>query len=323
MKFKDYYQILGVSDSASQEDIKRAYRKQARKYHPDVSKEPDAEEQFKSVNEAYEVLRDESRRAEFDQIKKYGYRGGDEFRPPPGWQSTRNGHPGAGTADFSEFFESIFSSGRGANGGFEDLFRHPSQSRSQPHTQTGGRHSQGDDVHLTVRVSLLNAYRGGKTKITIPAAVGYPAKTLNVTIPAGVTEGQQMRLRGQGRPGAKNGDLLLTIRLKPHELFDTDGVNVSLTVPVTPLEALEGAKLQVPTLGGMVSITVPAGTHSGTRLRIKGRGLPATPAGDQFVIIQIAVPDSLDNKMMDRLREIESDWGFDPRAHFTATESAD
>jgi len=242
MKFKDYYQILGVTDSASQDEIKRAYRKKARQYHPDVSTESDAEEQFKSVNEAYEALKDEDRRAEYDQLKKHGFRGGDDFRPPPGWQGGRNtnrsghgqggfGHSDFGTGgDFSDFFESIFRRGGFGQGGFESDRQSPFGSQAG---QSRGRHSQGDDIRLNVRVSLENAFRGGKTKITVPAAPGYPAKTLSVNI------------------------------------------------PVTPAEMIEGTTLKVPTLSGAVSLKIPPSTKSGKRLRIKGRGLPAKPAGDQ------------------------------------------
>lgn len=313
MKFKDYYQILGVSDSATQEEIKRAYRKKARLYHPDVSKESDAEEKFKSVNEAYEALKDENRRAEYDQLKNHGFRGGDDFRQPPGWQGDWQFNSGGfgqggfgqdGRGDFSDFFESIFG-----QSGFDSGTRHRSSGKA-------GRHAQGDDVRLNVRVSLENAFRGGKTRIKIPAAQGYPEKTLNVTIPAGVTDGQQLRLRGQGRPGAISGDLILTIQFKPHLLFEIDGVNVLLTVPVTPLELIEGATVSVPTLSDTVSVKIPPGTRSGKRLRIKGKGLPGSPAGDQFVIVQVAVPDNLDADLMTRLREIESSWSFNPRAHF-------
>jgi len=325
MKFKDYYQILGVTDSASQDEIKRAYRKKARQYHPDVSTESDAEEQFKSVNEAYEALKDEDRRAEYDQLKKHGFRGGDDFRPPPGWQGGRNtnrsghgqggfGHSDFGTGgDFSDFFESIFRRGGFGQGGFESDRQSPFGSQAG---QSRGRHSQGDDIRLNVRVSLENAFRGGKTKITVPAAPGYPAKTLSVNIPAGVADGQQLRLRGQGRPGAINGDLTLTVRHKLHELFEVDGANVLLTIPVTPAEMIEGTTLKVPTLSGAVSLKIPPSTKSGKRLRIKGRGLPAKPAGDQIVIVQVALPADLDASAVNELRELEAGWNFDPRAHF-------
>ena len=324
MKFKDYYQILGVEDSASQDEIKRAYRKKARQYHPDVSSEADAEEKFKSVNEAYEVLKDEQRRAEFDQLKKHGFKGGDDFRRPDGWQGDWNFDPGnfgqGGDfhgGDFSDFFESIF----GRTGGFGG------------HNQTGrssagrggagrGRHSRGDDIGLGVRVSLENAFRGGKTKINVPAAPGYPAKSLQVNIPAGVTDGQQLRLRGQGRPGAINGDLLLTISHKPHEVFEMNGSNVLLTVPVTPLELVEGSTLKVPTLDGEVSLKIPRGSLSGKRLRVKGKGLPASPAADQIVTVQVALPNKLDAESIRQLRDLEAKWDFDPRAHFSSASAS-
>lgn len=325
MKFKDYYKILGVSDSATQEEIKRAYRKKARLYHPDVSKESDAEEKFKSVNEAYEALKDEQRRAEYDQLKKHGFSGGDDFRRPPGWQGDWNFEPGGfgrtggkgfgDNGDFSDFFESIFGQS-GFNRGFDST----TQKRQG---QRAGRHSQGDDIKLSVRVSLENAFKGGKTRIKVPAAPGYAEKTLSVNIPAGVTDGQQLRLRGQGRPGVINGDLILTIQHKPHDLFDADGSNITLTVPLTPLELIEGATLKVPTLSGRVSVKIPPGSTSGKRLRIKGRGLPGSSNGDLIVVVQVAMPDSLDQLSIDRLRKIEADWNFDPRAHFEQTVKPD
>ena len=317
MKFKDYYQILGVEDSASQDDIKRAYRRKARQYHPDVSKDADAEEKFKSVNEAYEVLKDKERRAEFDQLKKHGFRGGDDFRRPDGWQGEWNFDPGNfgrrgdfQGGDFSDFFESIF----GRTGGFGGR----EQANQGYNRANRGSHSQGDDIHLGVRVSLENAFRGGKTKITVPAAPGYPTRSLQVNIPAGVIDGQQLRLRGQGRPGSINGDLLLTISHKPHELFETDGSNVLLTVPVTPLELLQGSTLLVPTLAGEVNLKIPPDSQSGKRLRIKSKGLPAAPSGDQIVTIQIALPDKLDAASMEQLRDLEASWNFDPRVHFAS-----
>ncbi len=321
MKFKDYYQILGVEDSASQDEIKRAYRKKARQFHPDVSSEADAEEKFKSVNEAYEVLKDEQRRAEFDQLKKHGFKGGDDFRRPDGWQGDWNFDPGNfgqrgdfQGGDFSEFFESIFGRAGGFGGrGFDN----------QAGRSAGrGRHSRGEDIRLGVRVSLENAFRGGKTKIKVPAAPGYPAKSLQVNIPAGVTDGQQLRLRGQGRPGAINGDLLLTISYRPHEVFGTDGSTVLLTVPVTPLELAEGSTLNVPTLDGEVSLKIPPDSRSGKRLRIKGKGLPSSPAADQIVTIQVALPDKLDAESISQLRDLEAKWDFDPRVHFASVSTS-
>lgn len=340
MKFKDYYQILGVSDSATTDEIKRAYRKKARQYHPDVSKESDAEEKFKSVSEAYEVLKDEKRRAEYDQLKQHGFRGGDDFRRPSGWQGDwnfgRGGHRGSqgnynrtgqgdfgGNSDFSDFFESIFGQA-GFNRGYDSTAQHrPGQHRPNQHGhgQRAGRHSKGDDIQLGVRVSLENAFKGGKTRIKVPAAPGYQEKTLSVNIPSGVISGQQLRLRGQGRPGSINGDLILTIEHKPHDLFEVDGSNVVLTVPVTPLESVEGVTLKVPTLSGRVSLKIPPGTSSGKRLRIKGRGLndsnaKGQSAGDQIVTVQVVVPDNLDRDSIDQLKKLEAAWEFDPRAHF-------
>ena len=337
MKFKDYYQILGVSESATQDEIKRAYRKKARQYHPDVSQESDAEDKFKSVSEAYEVLKDEKRRADYDQLKQHGFRGGDDFRRPPGWQGdwsfgsggqrSGQGHYNrtgqgdfGGNSDFSDFFESIFGQA-GFNRGYDSTAQYrQGQHRPGQHGphQTAGRHSKGDDIRLGVRVSLENAFKGGKTRIKVPAAPGYPEKTLSVNIPAGVTSDQQLRLRGQGRPGSINGDLILTIKHKPHDLFEIDGSNVVLTVPVTPLESVEGVTLKIPTLSGRVRLKIPPCTSSGKRLRIKGRGLPKAnaEAGDQIVIVQVVVPDNLDSDSIDKLKKLEAAWEFDPRAHF-------
>ncbi len=328
MKFKDYYKILGVSDSANSDEIKRAYRKKARLYHPDVSKESDAEEKFKSVNEAYEVLKDKNRRAEFDQLKKHGFRGGDDFRRPQGWQGDWNFNPGAGSsragggsADFSDFFESIFGGGGfDGSGGFAGAGRAGGHGGAQ--YRTAGRHSKGDDIRLTVRVSLENAYRGGKTKIKVPASVGYEDKILNVSIPAGVVDGQQLRLRGQGRPGASNGDLVLTIKLKPHDLFSVDGANITLNLPITPSEAVQGAQVQVPTLSGKVNLKIPPNTASGARFKIKARGLPAAPNGDQIVVVQIALPSTLTDSDKAALKSMESGWDYNPRVHFDTADNS-
>jgi len=316
MKFTDYYQVLGVSEAASQDEIKRAYRKKARQYHPDVSDEKDAEEKFKAVNEAHEVLRDEKRRAEYDQLKRAGFNSGDDFDPRSyggGFGGGPGGQGGFGgaDADFSDFFNTIFGQGFNRTGG--DPFGGAQRSASGSYNRTGtrGRHSLGDDIKLSVRVSLENARRGGKTKIKIPAAHGYPEKSLNVNIPAGVVDAQKLRIRGQGRPGARAGDLLLTIRLKPHQQFDVEGSNIILQLPVSPLESIEGATIDVPTLDGKVSLKIPAGTKSGTKLRLKGRGLAVKPAGDQIVVVQIALPDVVSES--DRAALVALEAGWNPR----------
>lgn len=330
MKFRDYYEILGVTETATADEIKRAYRKKARQYHPDVSEENDAEEQFKLVGEAYEVLRDPARRQEYDQLKKHGYRNGDEFHGGGNWQGQwqTGGSPFAGAGDFSDFFNAIFGSmgqagaqpgqagARGFEGGFEGGFNGGFDKGFQGgvgpdfrNTTGGPGGASGSDVRIRVRVSLEQAYKGGKTTIKVPAKNGNSQRSLSVSIPAGVVDGQQLRLRGQGRAspvGARAGDLLLTIEIKEHELFAVDGADVLLQVPVTPLESVEGVTLSVPTLGGEVSLKVPPKTQSGTRLRLRGRGLPASSIGDQYVTIQIAVPSTLSARQKELLREFDA-----------------
>lgn len=326
MKFKDYYQILGVPESATQEEIKRAYRKKARLYHPDVSSEQGAEEKFKEVNEAHEALRDETRRAEYDQLKNYGYNSGDDFQRPPNWQGSGGFNPGSFGGEFGDFFESIFGAGMGGAGGSgQGGF---GQGGAQAGFGQGGRQrrpQQGDDIKLTVNVALQNAYRGGKTNLRIPAGAGQSGKTLSVKIPAGVIDGQQLRLRSQGRPGLNggpSGDLLLTIKLKKHHLFEVDDADILLDLPVTPLEAITGVKVKVPTVGGQVALSVAANTRSGTRLRLRGRGLPSTPAGDQIVTIQIVLPDNPAAEALEYLRKFDAETQANPREHFEKEETS-
>lgn len=301
MKFKDFYQVLGVAEGASDEKIKRAYRQLARKYHPDVSTEPGAEERFKEINQAYETLKDDQRRAEYDQLRRYGFRDGDDISSAPHGRGTADFGDGSfGNVDFSELFESIFG------------------QTGYAKTGAGGRHhnwpQQGDDISLTVRISLENAYRGGKTRISLPARHG---RQLNVNIPAGVTEGQQLRLRAQGNPGSNGGpagDLIITIALKPHELFTVEGSTIRLTVPVTPYEAATGVKVSVPTLSGPVALSIPANTVSGTKMRLRGKGLPG--GGDQIVEVQINLPEKLSKASLALLKQFEQEAHYNPRAHF-------
>ncbi len=318
MKFKDYYQILGVPETASQDEIKRAYRKKARLYHPDVSKDPDAEEKFKSVNEAHEALRDEKRRAEYDQLKKYGYRQGDDFQRPPDWGGSRyrgSGHQGAGGfgsgsfggGDFGDFFESIFgASAGGPAGGFH---RSGQQQSARPVRK------KGMDVSLKIQVDVEIAYRGGKTTVTVPSVDGQPGKSLSVKIPPGSVNGKLLRIRGQGRPGSYgggSGDLILTIRLRRHEIFSVDGEDVVVDVPVTPLESIDGVRVTVPTLGGEVALAIPPNTRGGTKMRLRGRGL--TDKGDQLVNVQVQLPQVLTARGRELLQEFEKESELKPRA---------
>ncbi len=309
MEYKDYYKILGVARDASQDDIKRAYRKLARKYHPDVSKESDAEARFKEVNEANEVLKDPEKRAQYDALGS-GWHAGDEFRPPPGY-GTRGGAAGTHgwqrgermspeeAAQFSDFFSSIFGDlggmggtrgggGMGGDGGF------------------GGRgfSARGADQSARVRISLEDAYHGATRQLSLEVpeidAKGHlksRTRTLNVRIPAGVTEGQQIRLAGQaggGVGGGEAGDLYLEVEFAPHPVFRPEGRDIHLRLPVAPWEAALGATLSVPTLGGKVSLKIPAGAQSNQRLRLKGRGLPGKTPGDAYVQLEIVNPPATD-----------------------------
>ena len=304
MKYKDYYKILGVPRDASQDDIRKAYRRLARKYHPDVSKESDAEARFKEVNEAYEVLKDKEKRQAYDQLGA-NWKQGQDFRPPPGWENMGGGFGGfsgghaGGASGFSDFFESIFGSGFGGAG-----------QGAAGWQEAGGFHraQKGADARGRVEVSLEEAYRG--TSRTLSLSSG---KQVNVRIPAGVTDGQKIRLSGQGGPGVgggPSGDLILEVHILPHRRFRLDGNTVSLDVPITPWEAALGAKIQVPTLDGKVEITIPAGSQSGRKLRLKGKGLKG---GDLFLVLQIHMPDASDPRVAECLEEMKQS-GFNPRS---------
>ena len=307
MEYKDYYKILGVSRTASEDEIKKAYRKLARKYHPDVSKEADAEERFKAISEAYEVLRDPEKRRAFDQLGA-NWKAGQEFRPPPGWQgfnprgAQTRGFEGA---DFSDFFESLF----GGVGGV-----HRSRTRER-----------GDDQTTRLEISLEEAYHGSNRslRLQIPerdalGRVSTRTKSLNVKIPAGVSDGQKIRLSGQGSSsgnGGVSGDLYLEVALSPHRLFRVEGKDVVMDLPLTPWEAALGTQIQVPTLGGKVTMSIPANAHSGQKLRLRGRGLPGKPAGDQYVVIQIVNPNADSAHAQDFFRRMAKEFHYNPRAH--------
>lgn len=280
MEFKDYYDILGVKSDASEAEIKAAYRKLARQYHPDKNKEAGAEDRFKAINEANEVLRDKEKRRAYDQVRAGGYRGGEQFRPPPGFgQGYDFGDGGAGEGDFSDFFESLF--GRGAGG-----------HRGQP------RARRGRDVQAQVQIDLQTAFDGGRTRVALHDSHGNE-RVLEVKIPAGIQPGQVIRLSGQGHAGAAggpNGDLLLEVAIRDDARFKLDGRNVLHVLPIAPWEAALGATVPVPTLAGTVDLRIPAGAQSGKKLRLKGRGMPGTPPGDQLVELSIRTPPVEDDK---------------------------
>jgi len=319
MDFKDYYQILGVAEDATAAEIKSAYRKLARKYHPDVSKEDDAENRFKEVSEAYEVLKDSQKRAEYDELRRYGAKSGySDFEPPPGWQSSAEfsggGFTGADGQAFSDFFESIFGGGRGN-------FRQSAGAGAG----RGGFAMRGEDVHHRLPIFLEEAFNGCEKSISmrVPEAgsngqVVNRQRTLKVKVPAGVKDGQNIRLRGQGSPGMGSGpagDLFLEIQIAPHPHFRLEGKDIYLNLPVSPSEAALGARVGVPTLAGEVTLTIPAGTRQGKKLRLKGKGLPGKPAGDQYVIVEIAMPPEQTEKSRELFQALAEELPFNPREH--------
>ncbi len=302
MQFKDYYDTLGVKADATDAEIKRAYRKMARKFHPDVSKEAGAEEKFKSVNEAYEALKDAERRREYDQLRAGGYRAGDEFRPPPNWQGGQGGHGGGAgggfdDADFSDFFESVFG-GRGRGGG---------------HARSGPR--RGSDLQARITIDLASAFAGGRERITLRDPV-QGERTLEVKIPAGIEPGKQIRLSGQGNPGSAGGaagDLLLEVNVRGDSRFKLEGHTITATVPITPWEAALGATVKVPTLAGEVELRVPAGSSSGSKLRLRGRGWPGKIAGDQIVALEIQTPRAETDEQKQFYETMATTFDFKPR----------
>ncbi|GLQ97520.1 DnaJ C-terminal domain-containing protein [Dyella mobilis] len=274
MEFKDYYDILGVKPDASEADIKAAYRKLARKYHPDKNKDAGAEEKFKAINEANEVLRDAEKRRAYDQLRAGGYRSGEQFRPPPNWQGQGFDFGEAGEGDFSDFFESLF--GRAAGGA----------------RQGTPKARRGRDVQAHVQIDLQTAFDGGRTRLSLDDGSG-SERVLEVKIPAGILPGKVIRLSGQGQPGmggGPNGDLLLEVGIREDARFKLDGHNVLCSLPISPWEAALGATVPVPTLAGAVDLRIPAATQSGRKLRLKGRGMPGHVPGDQLVEISIRVP---------------------------------
>lgn len=308
MEYKDYYETLGVARDASQDEIKRSYRKMARRYHPDVSKETDAAERFTAVQEAYEVLRDPEKRAAYDRLGS-DWQPGQEFRPPPGWEAGSEFGGGTGATGFSDFFGALFG-GRSPFGHAQGDVR--------------GFDIRGQDHFAHIEITLEQAYSGTSHTVRLQTPevdaqgrVQVKTRTLNVRVPAGVTEGQQIRLAGQGAPGigkGRRGDLYLEIGIKPHRLFRADDRDIYFALAISPWEAALGAKLTVPTLGGDVELKIPAGAQSGKKLRLKGRGLPGTPPGDQYVVLRVVVPPANTAQAKELYREMERVMAFDPRA---------
>ncbi len=316
MEYKDYYKILGVERTATQDEIKRAYRKMARTYHPDINKEPGAEAKFKDAGEAYEVLKDPEKRAAYDQLGA-GWQQGQEFRPPPNWDAgfefSGGGYTSADATQFSDFFEGLFGGMRGARaGGAGAGFAHREF------------HARGQDHHAKIEIGLRDAYSGVKRAVTLrmpevdpQGHVTVKDRTLNVTIPKGIREGQHIRLAEQGGPGMGKGppgDLYLEVRFAPDPIYRVEGKDVYLDLPVAPWEAALGASVKAPTPEGPVMLKIPPGSTKGRTMRLKGRGLPGTPPGDLHAVLKIVLPPADSDKAKEVYKDMERELPFDPRA---------
>jgi curved DNA-binding protein len=311
LKYKDYYETLGVKRDASPEDIKRAYRKLAKKYHPDVSKETDAENKFKEVQEAYETLKDTEKRAAYDQLGRY--RPGEDFRPPPGWERQfRTGDMNLDDViDLSDLFE-LFGGGRARRG---------------PRGGRGGFAMPGQDYEANALLSLEDIARGTEVSLDLSAPELTPEggirrvpKTVRVRVPKGATDGQRLRVPGKGGVGMNGGppgDLYLNIAVKPHPVFRLSGHDLELDLPVTPWEAVLGAEVEVPTLDGRLKVSVRPGSRSGQKLRLAGKGLPMPKGGhgDLYCVLSIATPATPSQRERELYEELKRVSTFSPRAH--------
>lgn len=309
MQYKDYYSILGVNRDASADDIKKSYRKLARKYHPDVSKEKNAEQQMQEVNEAYAVLSDTEKRAAYDQLGR-GYQGGQDFKPPPDWDSgfeySGRGANAAGAGEFSDFFSQLF--GNMGRGGFSG----------------GEMRMRGEDHHAKVMLDIEDSFNGTTKQISLRTVSsderGRPVVTprnLNVKIPVGVAEGQTIRLAGQGSAGfggAPAGDLLLEVQFHPHDKLHVTGRDLHMNLRVAPWEAALGCVLPIQLPSGEIKVRVPANAQSGQQLRVRGKGLPSTPPGDLLLDIQVILPPANTPEARQLYETMSRDLAFDPRA---------
>jgi len=314
VEFKDYYKILGVERTATADEIKKAYRKLVRQYHPDVSKHENATEKTKEINEAYDVLGDVEKRAAYDELGR-GQRPGQEFRPPPDWGSQFDFGSG-GDANANDFFSDLFAhvgrrgrTGAGGMGG-------------------GAFRMRGEDIHAAISIDLRDAYQGAARTISLRVPEQDPAghmvtrdKTLSVTIPKGVTPGQQLRLGGQGHPGIGGGpagDLYLEVQFNADPRYRIEGTQVYENVPVTPWEAALGASISVPTPSGAVEVTVPPGSQSGRKLRLKGRGIPSAQPGDLYLILDVVLPPASSERARELYQAMARDLAFNPRERIGA-----
>ncbi|WED43577.1 DnaJ C-terminal domain-containing protein [Legionella cardiaca] len=306
MEYKDYYQIMGLERNASPEDIKRAYRKLARKYHPDVSKEANAEAKFKELGEAYEVLKDPEKRAKYDQYGKYWKEQGQGYNPQAGRQQYQH-YEQEDMAGFEDFLNSIF----------KERFH-----------QEHAFYDHGQDIHAKLNITLEESYHGAEKtlQLQIPVTdrhgnVSYEARAVKVKIPKGIVNKQQIRLKGQGGRGASNqaGDLYIEIDFHHHSYFHLHKKDIHLQLPIAPWEAALGATIAVPTLGGKVNLKIPKLSQSGKKMRLKGRGLPGNPPGDQYIILQIVIPE-IENEQANKLYEQLADTiKFNPRENLGAS----
>ena len=307
MDFKDYYKALGVKPDASADEIKRTFRKNARKYHPDINSDADAEAKFKDVNEAYEVLKDPEKRAAYDELRKGPPPGQGRYQPPPDWDAGYNFSDGGAGGDegFSDFFESLFRRGQGT---------------------AGPRHTgRGSDSHARLQIDIEDAYQGATRTLSMRMPVVGPDggitmqdRNISVRIPAGVSEGQHIRLAGQGTPspgGGPSGDLFLEVSFAAHPVYRPEGKDLHLDLPITPWEAALGGKVVMPTPGGKVDLRIPANARSGQKMRLKGKGMPGTPAGDIYATLEIVNPKVSTDKARALFEQMAKEMPFDPRAH--------
>lgn len=331
MEYKDYYKTLGVAKGASADEIKHAYRRLARKYHPDVSKEKNAEDQFKNVQEAYEVLKDPEKRKAYDELGS-NWKAGQDFRPPPGWQGGTHFHRGGGgfsEADmggFSDFFSDLFGGRMGGGQGGFSRAGHRGRAGAQGFggDEFEGFQQRGNDQHAKIAIPLEDAFKGTTRtfQLQMPeldsqGRMHNAVRTLKVTIPAGAKSGQKLRLAKQGAPGmggAPAGDLYLEIEVEPHAMFTLKDNDIYLTLPITPWEAALGADIKVPTLGGVVGMKLAPGSQSGQKLRLKGRGMPGKPhAGDQYAVLQIETPPAHTDEQRKLYQTMSDTMPFNPR----------
>ena len=311
MKYKDYYKVLGVERTASADEIKKAYRKLAHKFHPDVSKEKNAKEKFQELGEAYETLKDAEKRAAYDQLGS-GFQPGQDFRPPPDWEQQFGGHGGAGPSSFDDV-------------DLADLFAGLSGRRR------GGRFPMpGQDFEVAAPITLEQAAHGTEVELNLAVTEhdeqGVPRRvplTLKVRVPKGATEGQRLRIPGKGGKGfdgGRDGDLYLNISLTPHRLFRASGHDLYVDLPLAPWEAVLGASVEVPTLDGAVRLKVPAGTKAGQQLRLSKRGLPKREGeGDLYAVVQITVPAAPSARERELFQQLANESKFEPRSHFGGT----